>query len=162
VTSTSSAPKKPGSSRQTRATSACTGNPKRGGRTRSAPTWRRAGGRTTPPPTWWIWAICRLCAEFHGKLDADLFAEQLHYLGRWFNTALLAVETGGGYGEAVLIPLRDGRAGRRPYPKLYRHILSNRPDLPQAKPFGFPMNTKTRPLAVSSWSRRSVSGTSRS
>ena len=90
-----------------------------------------------------------IVAEFHGKLDADLYSEQLYYLGRWYNTALLAVETGGGYGEAVLIPLRDGRAGRRPYSKLYRHQLSNRPDLPQAKPYGFPMNTKTRPLAVS-------------
>jgi hypothetical protein len=90
-----------------------------------------------------------IVAEFHGKLDADLFSEQLYYLGRWYNTALLAVETGGGYGEAVLIPLRDGRAGRRPYSKLYRHQLSNRPDLPHAKPYGFPMNTKTRPLALS-------------
>ncbi len=90
-----------------------------------------------------------IVAEFHGKLDADLFATQLHYLGRWYNTALLAVETGGGFGEAVLIPLRDGREGRRPYSRLYRHLLSNRPDLPTAKPFGFPMNSKTRPLAVS-------------
>lgn len=90
-----------------------------------------------------------LVAEFHGKLDADLYSEQLYYLGRWYNDALMAVETGGGFGEAVLIPLRDGRAGRRPYAKLYRHQLSNRPDLPQAKPYGFPMNVKTRPLAVS-------------
>lgn len=90
-----------------------------------------------------------LAAEFHGKLDADLYAEQLHYLGRWYNTALIAVETAGGYGEAVLIPLRDGRAGRPAYPRLYRHLMSNRPDLPWAKPFGFPMNTKTRPLVVS-------------
>lgn len=90
-----------------------------------------------------------LVAEFHGKLDADLFAEQLHYLGRFYNTALVAVEVGGGYGEAVNIPLRDGRSGRSPYPKLYKHILSSRPDLPIAKPFGFPMNSKTRPLVIS-------------
>lgn len=90
-----------------------------------------------------------LCAEFHAKIDYDQFAEQLHYLGRYYNTALLAVETGGGYGDAVLIPLRDGRAGRPTYPKLYKHIMSNRADLPIAKPFGFPMNTKTRPLVIS-------------
>jgi hypothetical protein len=49
----------------------------------------------------------------------------------------------------VLIPLRDGREGRPAYPKLYRHVLSSRPDLPVAKVFGFPTNTKTRPLIVS-------------
>jgi hypothetical protein len=89
-----------------------------------------------------------LVAEFHGRLDADLFAFQLHYLGRWYNTALIAVETAGGFGEAVIIALRDGRAGRPAYPKLYRHVLSSRPDLPVSKPFGFPTNTKTRPLIL--------------
>lgn len=89
-----------------------------------------------------------IVAEFHGKLEADLFAEQLHYLGRWYNTALLAVETGGGYGDAVIAPLRDGRSDRPPYPRLYRHVMSSRPDLPTAKPYGFPMTSKTRPLVI--------------
>lgn len=89
-----------------------------------------------------------LVAEFHGRLDADLYAAQLHYLARWYNTALLAVETAGGYGEAVIIPLRDGRAGRPAYPSLYRHVLSSRPDLPISKPYGFPTNVKTRPLVI--------------
>jgi hypothetical protein len=89
-----------------------------------------------------------LVAEFHGRLDADLYAFQLHYLGRWYNTALIAVETAGGFGEAVIISLRDGRAGRPAYPMLYRHVMSSRPDLPVAKTFGFPTNTKTRPLIL--------------
>lgn len=94
-----------------------------------------------------------LVAEFHGRLDADLYAAQLHYLGRWYNTALLAVESAGGWGEAVIIPLRDGRAGRPAYPKLYRHVLSARPDKPIAKPYGFPTNMKTRPLIVNNFER---------
>jgi hypothetical protein len=61
---------------------------------------------------------------------------------------LIAVETAGGFGEAVIIPLRDGRAGRKAYPRLYRHVLSSRPDLPVSKPFGFPTNTKTRQLIL--------------
>lgn len=100
-------------------------------------------------------ATMALAAEFIGKLDADLFAAQLHYLGRWYGTrsgcqtdAVIAVETGGGYGEAVIIPLRDGRDGRPAYPKLYRHVLSSRPDQPISKPYGFPTNTKTRPLIL--------------
>lgn len=91
----------------------------------------------------------RVCAEIHGKLDADRYAEQLHFLGRWFNDARLAVEMGGGYGEAVIIPLRDGVSGRPPYRALYRHRQDTRIDLPGAKQIGFPMTMKTRPLVLS-------------
>lgn len=94
-----------------------------------------------------------ICAQFREKIDADLFALNLHYMGRRYNTALIAVETGGGWGEAVLIPLRDGREGRPAYPKLYRHVLSSRPDLPISKPFGFPTNLKTRPQILSQLDR---------
>lgn len=83
--------------------------------------------------------------QYNRKTDADLVAHDLHYIGRWYNTATLAIENTGGFGDAVIIPLRDGRAGRPAYPKLYRHELSSRPDLPTAKPYGFPTNTKTRP-----------------
>ena len=89
-----------------------------------------------------------IAAELHGKIDPDLAAEQLHFLGRWYNTARIAVEMGGGFGEAVVIPLRDGKKGRRPYPKLYRHIQDDRPDFKQNITFGFPITGKTRPLII--------------
>src|SRR4029077_20519332 len=60
-----------------------------------------------------------LAAELYGKLDADEYAEQLHYLGRWYCNARLAIEMGGGFGEPVIISLRDGRKGRPHYPRLY-------------------------------------------
>jgi hypothetical protein len=89
-----------------------------------------------------------ICAELHGKIDPDLAAEQCHYLGRWYNTARLAVELGGGYGDAIIIPLRDGKRGRKAYPKLYRHVQDDRPDFRQNLTYGFPITTKTRPLIV--------------
>ena len=89
-----------------------------------------------------------ICAHLHGKLDSDQYAYQLHYLGRWFNTAWLAVEMGGGYGEPVILSLRDGRDGRPAYPKLYRHRMLDRGDIPTAKPWGFPMTSKTRPTVI--------------
>jgi Terminase large subunit, T4likevirus-type, N-terminal len=94
-----------------------------------------------------------IVCEMHGKIDPDLTAEQLHFLGRWYNTARLAVEMGGGYGEAVVIPLRDGKRGRRPYPKLYRHVQDDRPDYKQNITYGFPVTSKTRPLLVSGLER---------
>lgn len=90
----------------------------------------------------------KFVAEFHAKLDSDLFAEQLHYLGRWYNTAKIAVEVAGGFGEAVTIPLRDGKTARPPYPDLYKHRFSNRPGFQEAKTIGFPTNTHTRPLII--------------
>lgn len=92
-------------------------------------------------------------AEWHGRVDSDLYARDLHFLGRWYQTALIAVETAGGYGEAVIAALRDRTSGRPAYPKLYRHVMSSRADLPEAKPFGFPTNVKTRPLILNGLDR---------
>jgi hypothetical protein len=46
----------------------------------------------------------------------------------------------------VIISLRDGRKGRPHYPKLYRHAIADRSDMHQLANYGFPMNSKTRPL----------------
>lgn len=93
-------------------------------------------------------ADMNICAEMHGKIDADLCAEQAHFLGRWYNTARVAVELGGGFGDAIIIGLRDGKKGRKPYPKLYRHVQDDRPDYKQNLTYGFPITTKTRPLII--------------
>jgi Terminase large subunit, T4likevirus-type, N-terminal len=89
-----------------------------------------------------------LVAELYGKIDADEYAEQLHYLGRWYGNARIAIEMGGGYGEPVIISLRDGRKGRPHYPRLYRHAIADRPDMHQLSNYGFPMNSKTRPQVI--------------
>jgi len=89
-----------------------------------------------------------IAAEFHARIDPDLAAEQAHFLGRMFNTARIAPEMGGGYGEPVVLSLRDGRKGRPPYPKLYRHRIEDRPDFKQHITYGFPITTKTRPQII--------------
>lgn len=89
------------------------------------------------------------CAELYMKGSYEEFSAQLHFLGLWFNTARIAVEIGGGYGDTVIAYLRDGHKGRKPYPKLYRHRGYDRGDRPQSVRFGFPMNNKTRPKVIS-------------
>lgn len=91
----------------------------------------------------------RVCAEYHGRVDSDQFATQLHYTGRWYQNARLAVEMGGGYGEAIIIPLRDGREGRPPYPVLYQHTQETRSDRPRSKQWGYPITMRTRPMLIS-------------
>lgn len=94
-----------------------------------------------------------LVAEYHRRCDPDVYARDLHFLGRWYHDAEIAVETGGGYGDTVIVALRDGKAGRRPYPHLYRHPLSTRAEIPIAKPYGFPVNQRTRPLIINQLDR---------
>lgn len=89
-----------------------------------------------------------LSAEYRAKIDADLAAEQLHFLAAWFNTALVAVENQGGYGLTIINPLRDGRKGRPPYPRLYRHRDFRRGDQHEAVAWGFPMSSATRPQVL--------------
>ena len=90
----------------------------------------------------------RIVAELYGKFDLDEYAEQVHFLGRYYNTARVAIEMGGGYGEPVIIALRDGRRGRPHYPKLYRHTIADRPDQHKLANYGFPINSKTRPTII--------------
>lgn len=87
-------------------------------------------------------------AEIHTKLEPDLFAAQVHYLGRMYNDAIVAPEDQGGYGIPVITALRDGRNGRPAYPRIYRHRRHNRPDQVESTTYGFPMNTGTRPQVV--------------
>lgn len=95
-------------------------------------------------------------AEFHGRLDEDLFAEQLHFLGRWYSRsegerrvpALLGVEHQGGFGNATIINLRDGKGGRPPYPNMYRHKLELQVDLQTTKRWGYPVTLQTRTMIL--------------
>jgi len=89
-----------------------------------------------------------LVAEYQAKVEADVYARDLHFLGRRYLDSRIAVESAGGFGEAVIVALRDGVAGRPKYPKLYRHVMSSRTSFQEAKTYGFPTNTKTRPLIL--------------
>jgi hypothetical protein len=87
-------------------------------------------------------------AEYHAKIGPDKFAETLWALGHHYNDALIAVEMGGGYGESVIIPLRDGVDGLKPYAKLYRHSSEIRLEKLINATYGFPMTQRTRPIVI--------------
>jgi hypothetical protein len=88
------------------------------------------------------------CVEYHAKVGEDEFAADLYWLGKWYNTALIGVETQGGNGTATVIALRDGAQGRPPYPKLYRHRNEASRDHPDSALFGMPMDPKNRNLVI--------------
>lgn len=85
-----------------------------------------------------------LCAEIKAKIDPGLLAFQLHFLGRWFNTALIAPETAAGHALAVIVALRDGRSDRPAYPNLLRREREGTIDPNTPAKFGFPMTQTSR------------------
>jgi hypothetical protein len=85
-----------------------------------------------------------ICAEFRAKMEAPRAAIQLHYLGRWFNEATIMVERQGGYGDALIIALKDGNQNLPAYRRVYRHKKYTRGDRPIAEEYGFPMSQKLR------------------
>jgi hypothetical protein len=89
-----------------------------------------------------------LVAEFHAKLDADQFAYQLHFLGKRYNIARIAVERGGGWGDPVIINLRDGKDGRPHYPRQYRYREEAQTDIPERKQYGIPMSQNVRTKVI--------------
>src|SRR5207249_12079019 len=83
-------------------------------------------------------------AEFHGKMEAPRAAVQMHFLGKHYNTALIAIERQGGYGDAMIIALKDGTNALPPYPRVYRHTQYTKSDRHLASDYGFPMGAKLR------------------
>lgn len=89
-----------------------------------------------------------IVASLHGKIEAPQASIQLHFLARWYNTAKIAVENQGGYGEALITLLRDGSKGLPPYPNLYRHTTFTSGARPISEQYGMPMGAKMRPMIV--------------
>jgi hypothetical protein len=78
-------------------------------------------------------------AHLHAKMEAPRAAVQLHYLGKWFNYAKIAIERQGGYGEALIIALRDGNQNLPAYGNLYKHKKFTNANKPVTEEYGIPM-----------------------
>jgi hypothetical protein len=89
-----------------------------------------------------------LVAELHAKIEAPRTAYQLHFLGKWYNNAKIAVERPGGYGEALITFLRDGHGQLPPYGNLYRHTDYAQGKKPISPQYGMPMGAKNRAQVV--------------
>jgi hypothetical protein len=83
-----------------------------------------------------------LCAEWHGHIDPDLFADELVKLGRVYNTALVGVEDNNHGGTT-------NRALRRlGYARLfYRQELDDR-GVRKTQKLGWQTNTASRPIMI--------------
>jgi hypothetical protein len=82
------------------------------------------------------------CARWRGRIDQNAFGEQLILLGRYYNTALIAPETGIGGAGTV------GHIVGRGYPRVWRYRKST--SLPGVvnNNYGWPMTTQTKHEAI--------------
>ena len=81
-------------------------------------------------------------AELHGRVPPERFAQLLYALGRWYNSAQLAVERNN-HGHSTLNTLRHTLN----YPRLYYHMHydATYQTTPQ---LGWPTDAKTKPILV--------------
>jgi len=87
----------------------------------------------------------RQAAQMRGRWPVEVFAGKLERLGHYYNTALLGVERNN-HGYAVLVKLREGSNGTRPYPNLYRH--HDRDGARASAKLGWLTNARTKPLMI--------------
>ena len=80
-------------------------------------------------------------AMFRRSTDEDVFAHQLYCLGRWYNDALVAVETN--FSTYVVRELQ-----RLNYPKQYVRERMDDYTKSVERSFGFRTDTKTRPVLI--------------
>lgn len=85
-----------------------------------------------------------IVAELHAKIESGRAAIQAHALGKWYNTARIAVEIQHGSGEALVTLLREGTKGLPPYGNMYRHTDATKGKKPISEQIGMPMGMKNR------------------
>jgi hypothetical protein len=95
-----------------------------------------------------------IVAVMRAKMEAPRAAVQVHFLGKWYNTAKVCVERQGGYGEALIIALRDGNRQLPPYSNLYRHVKSTSGNRPISEEYGHPMGPRDRGTVLEQLKRR--------
>ena len=83
-----------------------------------------------------------LVAKWHGRIDADLFGEELWKLGRYYGNALIGVENNN-HGLTVITALRHMN-----YPNLYRQVTVDQISKKQGVRFGWRTDKSSKPLMI--------------
>ncbi len=85
-------------------------------------------------------------AQYHGWIQMLEYGDEVYKLGTWYNGALAIVETTGGYGEAVLMRLKN----QLYYPHIYQGTGKESKNLHKMElRVGIDTNVGTKPFMVS-------------
>ena len=92
--------------------------------------------------TVWNTRTWKQVAKWHGHIDPDLYADQLAELGKYYNTALLAVEINN-HGFTTMNKLKNLN-----YPNIFQLERYDDSVDKKTKALGFQTNKKTKPLII--------------
>lgn len=81
-------------------------------------------------------------AMWHGHIEADMFADELSKLGRWYNNALIGVEANN-HGLTTVTALRNLR-----YPSIYRDRTVDKVTSKQTNRLGWFTSRTSKPLMI--------------
>ena len=88
-----------------------------------------------------------LVAQYHGWINPLAYAEEVFKLSVWYNSALTVIELTGGYGEAVMLRMRQDFC----YWNMFRDEQSHsQVDHRMDSRFGVETNVRTKPFMVAS------------
>jgi len=85
-----------------------------------------------------------IAATLRGQAESPRTAFQLHYLGKWYNRAVIAPERQGGWGEALIFALRDGNNNLPAYGNLYQDQAWTSQSKKLSDQYGIPMGENKR------------------
>ena len=80
-----------------------------------------------------------IVAGWHGRVDRDLFGDEIFRLGVLYNFALIAVEVTGGWGYTPTMVLK-----RRGYPRIYKRRAEDKKVRDKSKQYGWHTTPVTR------------------
>ena len=88
-----------------------------------------------------------IVAKLRCKIEIPRFAYQLYWLARWYSPespCIMFPERQGGWGEALIIALKDGSQTHPKYSRIYRHKGFTKANKPIAEEYGYPMSESNR------------------
>jgi hypothetical protein len=88
-----------------------------------------------------------LVAKYHGRIDPDLFAEELVKLGKFYGNALIGVENNN-HGLTVVTGLRHMN-----YPNMYRQQILDQVSRKQGIRYGWRTDKASKPLMIDELNR---------
>lgn len=87
-----------------------------------------------------------MVAQYHGWINMLEYGDEVYKIGTWYNGALAIVETTGGYGEAVLLRLKN----QLYYPNIYQGTGKESQNIHKMEArVGIDTNVSTKPMMVS-------------
>lgn len=86
-------------------------------------------------------------AKVRCKIEIPRFSYQLYWLAKWYSPlhpCILFPERQGGWGEALIIALRDGSQSHPKWSRIYRHKGFTKAKKPISEDYGYPMSEANR------------------